>query len=66
MQTKFCSKAALSTLLIFEGFAVAITCLFLYAGIVRHAGWAGAIVGLALCAAIFIWWRAFLVTIDND
>jgi hypothetical protein len=65
MQTKFCSRAALSTLLIFESFAVVITCLFLYAGFVRHVGWGGTIVGLVLCASIFIWWRAFLVTVDD-
>lgn len=66
IKAKFCSRAALSTLLIFESFAVVITCLFLYAGIVRHVGWDGVIVGLVLCAVIFAWWRAFIVEIDDD
>jgi hypothetical protein len=65
-ETKFCSRAALSTLLIFESFAVGITCLFLYVGIVRHAGWGGVVVGFILCAVIFIWWRSFFVAIDDD
>jgi hypothetical protein len=65
-ETKFCSRAALSTLLIFESFAVGITCLFLYVGIVRHAGWGGVVVRFILCAVIFIWWRSFFVAIDDD
>jgi len=66
MQTKFCSRAALSTLIIFEGFAFGVTGLFLYAGIVRHVGWGGAIIGLVLCAVIFIWWRAFFVAVEDN
>jgi hypothetical protein len=66
MQTKFRSRAALSTLIIFESFAVGITCMFLYAGIVRHVGWGGTIIGLVLCAVIFIWWRAFFVAVEDD
>jgi hypothetical protein len=52
MNSQFSSRAALSTLFVFEGFAVGITCLSLYAAIVRHAGWEGAIVGLTLSIAI--------------
>lgn len=58
------SRAALSTLIIFELFAVGISALFLYAAVVRHSGWEGAVVGGALCIAIFIWWQRFLIEID--
>jgi len=58
------SRASLSTLLIFEGFSVALTCLFLYAAVARHSGWEGVTVGIAICIAVFIWWRAFSIEID--
>ena len=66
MDSLFSSRAALSTLFVFEGFAVGITCLSLYAAVVRHVGWEGVIVGLALSIAIFIWWHAFSIEIDES
>jgi hypothetical protein len=63
--TRLNSRAALSTLVIFEIFAVGISSLFLYAAVARHAGWEGAIIGGVLCVAIFIWWQSFSVEINE-
>ena len=59
------SKAALSTLVIFEIFAIGISLLFIYAAVVRHAGWDGAIIGITLCVAVYVWWQSFSVAIDE-
>jgi hypothetical protein len=61
----FKSRATLSTLVIFETFAVGIFSLFLYAAVVHHTGWGGAILAGALCVAIFIWWQSFSIEIDD-
>jgi hypothetical protein len=37
----------------------------LYAAVVHHTGWEGAIVGGVLCVATFIWWQSFSVEIDQ-
>jgi hypothetical protein len=58
-------KAALSTLAIFEIFALTIFLLFLYAAVVRHVGWEGAFLAGTVCIAIFIWWQSFAVEIDG-
>lgn len=63
--TRLNSRATLSTLVIFEIFAVGISSLFLYAAVARHAGWEGAIIGGVLCVAIFIWWQSFSVEINE-
>jgi hypothetical protein len=60
------SRAAPSTLVAFEIFAVPIFSLFLYAGIVRHAGWEGATLSGAVCIIIFLWWRGFSLEVDES
>lgn len=62
---QFKSRAALSTLLIFEIFGVGLFSLSLYGAMVRHVGWEGAILMGVLCIAIYIWWRMFSVEIDE-
>jgi hypothetical protein len=65
-QSRLCSRATVSTLVIFEALALIIFALFLYAAFERHAGWDGAIVGSILCIAIFFWWRSFSVEINDS
>jgi uncharacterized membrane protein YdbT with pleckstrin-like domain len=65
MDSNLHARAALSTLIIFECFAVLIFSLFFYAAVVRNVGWEGAIVGFVLCVGVFIWWRGFSVEIDG-
>jgi hypothetical protein len=65
-QSLLCSRAAASTLIVFEAFALSLFSLGLYAALVRHAGWDGAIIVGILCIAIFLWWRSFLVQIDES
>lgn len=62
---QFKSRAALSTLLIFEIFGVGLFSLSLYGAMVRHVGWEGAILMGVLCISIYIWWRVFFVEIDE-
>jgi hypothetical protein len=62
---KLHARAVLSTLLVFECFAVPIFSLFLYAAVARNVGWEGAILAAMLCIGIFVWWRAFSVEIDG-
>jgi hypothetical protein len=59
------ARATLSSLIIFESFAVGILTLFLYAALVRHADWKGVIVGVFLCFVVYLWWQSFSVEIDE-
>lgn len=59
-------RAALSMLIVFECFTVPIFLLFLYAGLMGHEGWEGAIIAAILCLLVFVWWRSFLLEITGD
>lgn len=55
--------AASSMLVIFEGFALMLLVLFLYAALKYHSGWAGVAIMFTAALFIFAWWRSFSVQI---
>lgn len=57
--------ASPSMLIVFECFAVPIFLLFVYGAVINHAGWGGAVITGSLCILIFVWWRSFLLKIED-
>jgi high-affinity Fe2+/Pb2+ permease len=55
--------AAPSMLAVFEGFALTLMALFLYAALKYHSGWGGVAVMVVVALLIFAWWRSFSVQI---
>lgn len=62
---EFRATAALSTLIVFEVFAIPLLLLALYDAIVRHTDWGGVTVAGSMAILIFAWWRSFLLEIGD-